>query len=261
MPKKSIFDPYTDWILEHYKDYRNCPELVKALNDNFGLNTNVPAIKFWFSKRFGMTTVYGRYDFSEEEKDFIKKYYPDHGPEKTTEMLNEVFKTNRTINSVKSMANGKLGLLVSNSFINELNKIKHEKMMKAHVKESRSIRKETKKDGRIYYKMKADNGQWRTPGIVIWENTYGPIPKGYRIIYLNGDNSDFSLDNLYLTSNKLAYQVISNKHYQVKNPEITKSLIKYYELRNALGVNCIQWRNIEQKFERKFNRLVKEDSE
>ena len=43
------------------------------LNDNFGLNTNVPAIKFWFSKRFGMTTVYGRYDFSEEEKEFIKK--------------------------------------------------------------------------------------------------------------------------------------------------------------------------------------------
>lgn len=257
MPKKSIFDPYTDWILEHYKDYHNCPELVKALKDNFGLDAKVPAIKFWFSKRFGMTTVYGRYDFSEEEKEFIKKYYPDHGPEKTAEMLNEVFETNRTINSVKCIAYG-FGLSVSDSFINEVNKIKHEKMMKAHVKESRSIRKETRKNGRICYKMKADDGQWKTPGIVIWEEINGPIPKGYRIIYLNGDNSDFSLDNLYLASDKLAYQVVSNKHYQTKNPEITKSLIKYYELRNALGVNWVQWRNIEQKFERKLDKLVKE---
>lgn len=258
MPKKSIFDPYTDWILEHYKDYHNCPELVKALKDNFGLDVKVPAIKFWFSKRFGMTTVYGRYDFSEEEKEFIKKYYPDHGPEKTAEMLNEVFETNRTINSVKCIAYG-FGLSVSDSFINKLNKIKHEKMVKAHVKESRSVRKETRKNGRICYKMKADDGQWKTPGIVIWEEANGPIPKGYRIIYLNGDNSDFSLDNLYLASDKLAYQVVSNKHYQTKNPEITKSLIKYYELRNALGVDWVQWHNIEQKFERKLNRLAKEE--
>ena len=260
MPKKSIYDPYTDWILEHYKDYRNCPELVKVLKDNFGLDkANESSIKFWFSKRFGMTTVYGRYDFSEKEKEFIKKYYPDHGPEKTAEMLNEVFETNRTVNSVKNMANSKLGLSVSDSFINELNKIKHEKMMKAHVKESRSIRKETRKNGRICYKMKADNGQWRTPGIVIWEESNSPIPKGYRLIYLDGDNLNYQLDNLWLVTDKISYQVQTNKHYQIKNPEITKSLIKYYELRNALGVDWVQWHNIEQKFERKFNRLAKEE--
>ena len=91
MSKKSIYDPYTDWILEHYQDYRNCPELVKALRDKFGLNkANVSSIKYWFDKRFGMTTVYGRHDFSEEEKEFIKKYYPDNGPEKTAEMLTEL---------------------------------------------------------------------------------------------------------------------------------------------------------------------------
>ena len=259
MPKQSIFDPYTDWILEHYKDYHNCPELVKALKDNFGLNANVPAIKFWFSKRFGMTTVYGRYDFSEEEKEFVKKYYPDHGPEQTTEMLNEIFNSNRVVNSVKHLANGKLGLKLNDDFRQKLIKSRVENMITAHSRDVGSVRKCIKKNGHTEYRIKTNDGQWKIAGLVIWEKAYGPVPKDHRVIYLNGDNSDFSLDNLYLASDKLAYQVVSNKHYQTKNPEITKSLIKYYELRNALGVDWVQWHNIEQKFERKLNRLAKEE--
>lgn len=259
MPKKSVFDPYTDWILEHYKDYRNCPELVKALNDNFGLESTVANIKYWFNQRFGMTTVYGRYDFSEKEKEFVKKYYPDHGPEKTTEMLNEIFGTDRTTNSIKRLANGKLGLKLNDDFRQKLIKSRVENMVTIHSRDVGSVRKCTRKNGHAEYRIKTNDGQWKTAGLVIWEETYGPVPKNYRIIYLNGDNSDFSLDNLYLASDKLAYQVVSNKHYQTKNPEITKSLIKYYELRNALGVDWVQWRNIEQKFERKFNKLIKEE--
>ena len=258
MPKKSIFDPYTDWILEHYKDYRNCPELVKALKDNFGLESTVANIKYWFNQRFGMTTVYGRYDFSEEEKEFVKKYYPDHGPKQTTEMLNEIFNTNRKINSVTHLANSNLGLKINEKLKQKMVASNVKKMIAAHTKDIGAIRT-TKKNDHIEYRIKTSSGQWKIAGSVIWEEAYGPIPKNHRIIYLNGDNSDFSLDNLYLASNKLAYQVVSNKHYQTKNPEITKSLIKYYELRNALGVDWVQWRNIEQKFERKFNKLAKEE--
>ena len=250
MSKKSIYDPYTDWILEHYQDYRNCPELIKALRDKFGLNkANVPSIKYWFDKRFGMTTVYGRHDFSEEEKGFIKKYYPDNGPEKTAEMLNEIYDTHRTAYSVRTLANGTLGLTVSDSFIVKLNRSNHEKMMAAHVRESGSIRKDTRKsDDRVYYKMKDADGRWRMAGIVIWEEANGPIPDGYRLIYLDGDNSNYSLDNLYLAPLKLAAQVVRNKCYQTGEPEITKSLIKYYELRNALGVDWVGWRKIQQKY-------------
>ena len=252
--RQSKLDPYTDWILEHYKDYRNCPELAGALKDIFGLDVKVPAIKFWFSKRFGMTTVYGRYEFSEEEKDFIKKYYPDHGPEKTAEMLNDIFNSNRTPNSVRDMANNRLCVFVNDSFINHMVKVGRKS------KKSGSIRKEIrKKDGQVYYKMKSDNGTWKMAGMVIWEKAHGLIPSGYRLIYLDGDNSNYELDNLYLATYRVAYQVVSNKHYQIKNPEITKSLIKYYELRNVLGVDWVQWHNIEQKFEREFNKLIKEE--
>lgn len=250
--KKSMYDPYKDWILENYKSYRNCPELIKALKDNFGLDkANEKSIKWWFDKKLGMTTIYGRNEFSKEEKEFIKKYYPDNGPEKTAEMINFVFNTNRTMYSVRDMANNKLGLRVSESFKKELSKSNHEKMMRAHIRESGSVRKEVRKnDNRVYYKMKAADGRWKMAGIVIWEEANGPIPDGYRIIYLDGDNSNYSLDNMELVTNKLGYQVTTNKCYQTGNPEITKTLIKYYELRNALGIDWVGWQRIQKKFER-----------
>ena len=255
MPKKSMYDPYKDWILENYKSYRNCPELVKALKDHFGLDkANEKSIKWWFDKKLGMTTIYGRHEFSDEEIDFIKKYYPDNGPEKTAEMLNEIFDTSRTAYSVRTLANGKLRLTVSGFFINELNKSNHEKMMAAHVRESGSVRKDTRKsDNRVYYKMKAADGRWKMAGIVIWEEANGPIPDGYRLIYLDGDNSNYSLDNLYLATFRVAYQVVTNKCYKTGNPEITKSLIKYYELRNALGVDWVGWQAIQKKYEKGVN--------
>lgn len=245
-----MYDPYTDWILKHYKDYRNCPELIKALKDNFGLDgADEKGIKYWFANRLGMTTVYGRNEFSEKEKEFIKKYYPDYGPNKTTEMINYIFKTNRTINSVKCVVKS-LGLSVSDSYICDLNKNKSELMIKAHKKESGSIRKETYKDGRIYYKMKSADGRWKMAGLVIWEEANGPIPDGYRIIYLDGDNSNYKLDNLYVAPKKVTYQVVTNKNYQSGDPEITKSLIKYYELRNALGIDWVEWRRKEVSYGR-----------
>ena len=76
----------------------------------------------------------------------------------------------------------------------------------------------------------------------------------YRIIYLNGDNSNYQLDNLYLASIRVSYQVVTNKHYQTGDPEITKSLIKYYELRNALGINYEEWKKIEYKFNKGLER-------
>lgn len=255
MPKKSIYDPYTDWIIEHYKDYRNCKELTDALKDIFGLDkANKRSIKFWFDSRFGMTTVYGRYDFSDEEKEFIKKYYPGHGPRKTAEMINEVFHTNRTSNSVRTTAYN-LDVHISDALQNKIYQEKLKKMHNTRRMDCGSI-VETSHHG---YAVKLDDGTWKNAAVVIWENANGPLPKGYQLIYLDGDKSNHNLDNLYLAPRKLAYQVQTNKCYKSGDSELTKSLIKYYELRNALGVNCVQWKYIQEKFERKFNKLIKEE--
>lgn len=63
---------------------------------------------------------------------------------------------------------------------------------------------------------------------------------------------------LYLK--KTAYQVMTNECYKSRNADITKALIEYYELRNALGLDCKSWARIQKKFERKFNKLIREES-
>ena len=255
MGRKSKYDPYKDWIAEHYLEYRNCPELAKALKDNFGVDAKPRAIKAWFTQRFGMTTMYGRHEFSEDEIEFIKRYYPDHGADDTVEMLKEVFGTDRTSNSVKTLANSKLGLKVRGEFKQRLDQSKIEMMREARTRDIGSNRACVNKNtGNVDHKIKVGENQWKAAGVAIWEQAYGPAPKGYRIIYLDGDNTNLDIDNLYMANNKLVYQVTTNKCYKSGNPEITKSLIKFYELRNALGVDRFQWSNIQRKFERKYGK-------
>jgi len=39
---------------------------------------------------------------------------------------------------------------------------------------------------------------WRGVHILLWEENYGPIPRGYMVCFLNGDKRDIRLDNLML---------------------------------------------------------------
>lgn len=255
--RPSVYDEHKDWILEHMHDYYNLTELMNALNTNFGLSCNRNTLKSWFVRRFGMTTIYGTHEFSEEELEIIIKYYPNNGSIKTAEIMNELFHTNRTPGSIRQLAN-KRGIKVNEETLKAIssNNGKHTKPRKG----AGTIRIEQRKDKKgVIYRMKSADGRWRTAGIVIWEEENGPIPEGYKLIYLDGDNSNYQLNNLYLVDLKTQYQVIRNKAYKSGNPEITKSLIKYYELRNALGVDCWEWQKIQKKFERKFNKLAKEE--
>lgn len=247
--RKAALDQYQDWILEHKDDYHTLMDLIAALKDNFGIDVKRNTIKSWFRRRFGITTIYGTHEFSNEEMEFIKKYYPDNGPEKTAHMINELFHTNRTYNSVSLTAN-KNGIKVSQKYLSDLAREKSKKMVDVIRRDQGSVRMEIGASGKPVYRMKVADGVWRTAGIVIWEQANGPIPKGYKLIYLDGDSSNYQLDNLYLASHKLQYQVIRNRHYKSGNPEITKSLIKYYELRNVLGIDWREWQRIEKKFER-----------
>jgi hypothetical protein len=43
---------------------------------------------------------------------------------------------------------------------------------------------------------------WKPRRVVIWEETYGPIPEGHVIILVNGNKSDMSLDNMFMVSKR-----------------------------------------------------------
>ncbi|WP_264647951.1 HNH endonuclease signature motif containing protein [Bacillus thuringiensis] len=69
-------------------------------------------------------------------------------------------------------------------------------------------------DGYVDVKV-AEPNKWRAKHQLLWEKENGPIPKGYVIIFGDGDRRNFQQDNLILVSKKQL--AILNKNRLIQN--------------------------------------------
>lgn len=83
------------------------------------------------------------------------------------------------------------------------------------------------KDG--YIKVKIDNHigtkdrrWWKFKHHIIYEKDFGPIPKGYNVIFADGNNRNFDKGNLILVSNAELALMNKNKLYYKGCAEATK---------------------------------------
>lgn len=75
---------------------------------------------------------------------------------------------------------------------------------------SKPIGSESKPDKNGLVRIKVTEKQWVYKQRYIYEKHYGKIPKGYKVIFLNGDKNDFNPKNLAIAPNKdvlLAYSL------------------------------------------------------
>lgn len=89
------------------------------------------------------------------------------------------------------------------------------------------------KDGYILVKTKEPK-TWELKHRVIWEQHYGPIPKGKCLIFLNGDKTDVRIDNLVLIDRKVNVR-INQAGLRYEDPDSTKAAINVAELLSAIG--------------------------
>ena len=88
-----------------------------------------------------------------------------------------------------------------------------------------------------YTEVKTENGKWKLKHRLKYKEYYGSIPKGYVVVFANGDKSDFSKENLIAISrNKLKtmnkYKLIKNDIEGTKTGTIIADIIiKTQELR------------------------------
>lgn len=54
--------------------------------------------------------------------------------------------------------------------------------------------------GTPYYWIRVECGNFKLLHRVIWERHYGPIPKGYNVIFKDGDQTNMDVNNLGLVS-------------------------------------------------------------
>lgn len=87
-------------------------------------------------------------------------------------------------------------------------------------------------DGYIEIKIKDDGrlkDQWALKHRVVYEEHYGPIPKGSVVMFGDGDKSNLSIDNLILvTRSQLAR--LNQNHLIQNDVELTKTAINVVDL-------------------------------
>lgn len=71
--------------------------------------------------------------------------------------------------------------------------------------------------------------QWEKKHLLVWRGANGEIPKGHKVVFLNGDTTDCRLENLYLTSDA-AHMVMIKRGWYSGNPELTKTALLCCEL-------------------------------
>ena len=176
--------------------------------------------------------------FSKEEIQFILDNYKGIGNKELCDRLNEKFKTNHSLNRVKRFKyNHKLnsgltgrfkkghttfnkGLkqtdFMSDEAIERTKKTRFKKGLKSHNKKPLGSERICTKDGYIIVKV-GEPDAWKHKHRVVWEKVNGPIPEGHKIVFLDGDKNNISIDNLKIVSSGAL--AIVNRHIGLSDDE------------------------------------------
>ena len=235
----SKVDPYHDWILANYSNYQSYRELTNAINTTFLVSLSEYTVRDWLRKQLNTTNVYGvRNQWTDEEIEFLRSHYWTYGPKIIADKLNKseasvtgmAFRLNvkssgeaRIQNGKRQFPNASIGTIRSRDSHGELT---------------------------YYIKIAPGHSGWMPLSRYIWEQNGGQVPDGYNIIFLNGKR-EYDVDNMEVVSRSIFLNVTSNKHYKTGDPELTRCLIRYYQLRDVLGVSCYDIKNFERKMKRK----------
>lgn len=179
--------------------------------------------------------------YTEEELEFLRMNYPNWSLKELTEMFNKKFSCNINFKSLAStlhrrgIKSGRTGQFIKGQqpfnkdlkWDDYMSKESQEKSKKTcFSKEDRSINNSNHnelpigtevvtKDGYILVKVSEPKGTKAHRFLVekhklTYEQHYGSIPKGYKVIFADGNKRNFDIDNLILVSDNELLQI--NKH-------------------------------------------------
>lgn len=159
--------------------------------------------------------------FTKEEDDFIRANINSMTFEEMTDEMNRLFHNNRTWRSVY---------------------LRNYNYLKAKKKHGVPVGSEHFDGKRWWVKVKEDfvrtgdhsyRGCWEYKHKIVWEEANGKIPDGRVIIFLDGDESNCDLRNLYCTSKKINAMMCRNK-WHFESIEEKKTALKWCELYYAI---------------------------
>lgn len=183
-PKEHI-----DYLKEIYQG-RKVQEVTDMMNKKFGTNYTTRAVEM-MKWRNNLKSHYGRLMQERPEcLEFLKENAKGKSQKEIQKLFNEHFDMDCTLPQIK-------GFLKYYQLKTETGG----KFEKGHVSFNRKpIGSEHYKGNKnrckmVYIKVAQPN-VWVRKNRYVYEQHYGKIPDDYRVIHLNGDKDDFSIDNL-----------------------------------------------------------------
>lgn len=181
--------------------------------------------------------MFVKYDYSKEKVDFLRSNVKGISLKELTKKFNENFNCSISEEIIARMKR-KLNLTsgVNTRFkkgqtswnkgrkmsAEQYEKCKKTMFKKGNLSNAKSVGNERiDVDGYIYIKVKQPN-KWVLKHRWIYENEKGKIPKGYNLIFADGNKQNLDLDNLILVSNAELF-IINQKGLYKKNKELTKT--------------------------------------
>lgn len=189
--------------------------------------------------------------YTNEMRRFILEHYKGTPTDELVRLFNERFKTNVTSSMMKGYkANHKLNSGLTGRFNKGHSPInKGTKGMFNRGGNKTSFKKgqlpvntdsigteKVLKDGYIWVKVnnvpKAKKTvNWKPKQKVIWEKINGPIPDGYLVIFADGNNRNFEIDNLVLAT-KAEILYLNRNHMIYNDANLTKSAVLVARMQN-----------------------------
>lgn len=240
------------FIVENVKG-RTTKELVAIVNAQFDMDFTESKMKAYKKNHklksetpTGLPAGRPTELYPEKVRKFIDKNHIGIGPKDMTVLLNKTFETNYTYKQLKFYyANNKIDSGLTGQFLKgnrPFNKgikgvggwepTQFKKGNTPHnYKPVGSERVDT--DGYVEIKI-ADPREWKGKHILIWEKANGPVPKGHAVIFGDGNNRNFDINNLVLVSRKQL--LIMNRHKLIqKDTNLTKTGVIIADLYLKIG--------------------------
>ncbi len=245
------------FILKHVEEC-SAEELAEKTNAVFGTNFTKLSMKSYKNNHNLKSGTKPGIKKGEPSKvfpahivSFILEHYKGIGPKQMAQLLNETFGTSYTRSQIKGYyANHNIDSGLTGWF--EKGHISHNKGMKGYYapgSEKGWFKKGgtpwdtmpvgtvvTKSDGYLWKKIDDKPGvwtkNWRQLHLLLWEQAYGTVPEGHRVIFKDGDRQNCVLENLALVS--LAENAVMNKHgLRFDNAEHTETGILIAKVKMA----------------------------
>ena len=212
-----------DWINTHFNDYQAISDMYKAyrreVDDSIGHHTfRTHIMRMGYRSRLAQTKAW-----TKEESEWVRNNFSRLGGLKAEVEFQNVFGKSRTHRAIEAEAR-RQGLYVDADVV-EANKNYSRRVPIGTIVD----------DGEGYLKIKTGKGSsgWERYHRYLYEKAHGPLPKGYKIMFLDNDRRNYSLDNMIAIP--ASYFALMNKlDLHSECLEINLTSIKWCDLYVAL---------------------------